>query len=154
MKSLLIGLTCLVTSSMAFSANIAGYWRTIDDKTGFSKALMEIKQQNDGTYTATVVKILPRPGYTPKENCQNCPAPVTNKRILGLTTVWGLKEDPKKPNYYTDAQVLDPLSGKIYKGKVKMNADGRILTMRGYIGISAIGRSQTWIRETDVKDVN
>lgn len=154
MKSLLIGLTCLVTSSMAFSANIAGYWRTIDDKTGFSKALMEIKQQNDGTYTATVVKILPRPGYTPKENCQNCPAPFTNKRILGLTTIWGLKEDPKKPNYYTDAQVLDPLSGKIYKGKVKMNADGRILTMRGYVGISALGRSQTWIRETDIKDVN
>ena len=154
MKKILIGLTCLVTSSMAFSADISGYWRTIDDKTGFSKALMEIKQQNDDTYTATVVKILPRPGYTPKETCQHCPVPFTNKPILGLTTLWGLKADPKKPNYYIDAQVLDPLSGKIYKGKVKMNADGRILTMRGYVGISALGRSQTWIRETNVKDIN
>ena len=154
MKGLLIGLTCLITSSFAFSADIAGYWRTIDDKTGFSKAIMEIKQQADGTYDATVVKILPRPGYTPKEICQNCPAPYTNKRILGLTPVSGLKEDPKRPNNYIDAQVLDPLSGKIYKGKAKMSNDGRILTMRGYVGISALGRSQTWIRETNVKDAN
>ena len=154
MKRLLIGLTCLITSSFAFSADIAGYWRTIDDKTGFSKAIMEIKQQADGTYDATVVKILPRPGYTPKEICQNCPAPYTNKRILGLTPVSGLKEDPKRPNNYIDAQVLDPLSGKIYKGKAKMSNDGRILTMRGYVGISALGRSQTWIRETNVKDAN
>ncbi len=108
---------------------------------------MDIKQQADGTYTATVVKILPRPGYTPKETCQNCPAPFTNKPILGLTVLWGLKAVPNKPNYYEDARLIDPLSGKIYKSKVKMNADGRMLTMRGYVGISAIGRSQTWIRE-------
>lgn len=147
MKRLLIGLTCLITSSFAFSADIAGTWRTIDDKTGFSKALMDIKQQADGTYTATVVKILPRPGYTPKETCQNCPAPFTNKPILGLTVLWGLKATPDKPNQYENARLIDPLSGKIYKSKVKMNADGRMLTMRGYVGISAIGRSQTWIRE-------
>ena len=154
MKRLLIGLTCLITSSFAFSADIAGTWRTIDDKTGFSKALMDIKQQADGTYTATVVKILPRPGYTPKETCQNCPAPFTNKPILGLTVLWGLKATPDKPNQYENARLIDPLSGKIYKGKAKMSNDGRILTMRGYVGISALGRSQTWIRETNVKDAN
>ena len=61
--------------------------------------------------------------------------------------MWGLEADPKKENNYKDAQVLDPLSGKIYKGKVKVSEDGRRLTMRGYVGISALGRSQTWVRE-------
>ncbi len=147
MKNWIIGLTCLLTSSLAFSADIAGTWRTIDDKTGFSKALIEVKQQPDGTYNGTVIKSIPRPGYTPKETCQNCPAPFTNKPIAGLKVMWGLEADPKKENNYKDAQVLDPLSGKVYKGKVKVSEDGRRLTMRGYVGISALGRSQTWVRE-------
>lgn len=147
MKSLIIGLTCLLTSSFAFSADLVGTWRTIDDKTGFSKALIEIKKLNDGTYSGSIIKVLPRPGYTPKETCQNCPAPHTNKPMVGLNILWGLKADPNKENQFKDAQVLDPLTGKVYKGKVKMNADGRMLTLRGYVGISALGRSQTWIRD-------
>ena len=32
------------------AADLTGKWRTIDDKTGFSKAIVEIKQQSDGSY--------------------------------------------------------------------------------------------------------
>ncbi|MDD2946969.1 MAG: DUF2147 domain-containing protein [Acinetobacter sp.] len=42
--------------------------------------------------------------------------------------------------------VIDPLAGKIYDAKVRLNASGKRLTLRGYIGISALGRSQTWLR--------
>ena len=147
MKNWIVGITCLLTSSIALSADIVGTWRTIDDKTGFSKALVEIKQQPDGSYIGTIVKILPRPGYIPKETCQHCPPPYTNKPIVGLNIMWGLKADPSKENNFKDAQVLDPLSGKIYKGKAKIVGDGNRLSMRGYVGISLLGRSQTWIRE-------
>ncbi len=147
MKNWTLGLVCLMSCAMSHAADVAGIWRTIDDRTGFSKALVEIKKQPDGSYTGTIIKIIPRPNYTPKELCQHCPAPYTDKPILGLTVLWGLKADPNRPNQYTGAQVLDPLSGKIYKGKAKVNADNRQLTMRGYVGISALGRSQTWIRE-------
>jgi uncharacterized protein (DUF2147 family) len=131
---------------MSYAADITGVWRTIDDRTGFSKALVEVKKQSDGSYTGTIIKVIPRPNYTPKELCQNCPAPFTDKPILGLTILWGLKPDSNRANQYTGAQVLDPLSGKIYKGKAKVNADGRQLSMRGYVGISALGRSQIWVR--------
>ena len=140
-----IGLTLL--SSFSYAADISGVWRTVDDKTGFSKALIQIKQNSNGTYEGKIVKVIPRPGYTPKETCQNCPAPFTNKPNLGLTILMDLKQDPKNENNFINGKALDPLSGKIYSSKAKLSVDGRRLSMRGYVGISALGRSQTWLRE-------
>lgn len=44
-------------------------------------------------------------------------------------------------------KVLDPIVGKIYNLKIKATPDGRKLRVRGYIGTSMIGRSQTWLRK-------
>lgn len=147
LSTLVVASLALANFSLAQAADLTGKWRTIDDKTGFSKALIEIKQDNSGAYHGTIIKVIPRPGYTPKETCQNCPAPYTNKPMVGLTVLSGLKQDPKNDNNFINAKVLDPLSGKIYSGKAKLSPDGRRLSMRGYVGISALGRSQTWLRE-------
>lgn len=146
MKKWLVA-ACLIWSPMVYAADIVGTWRTIDDKTGFSKALVEIRQMPDGTYSGTITKILPRPGYIPKEFCQHCPSPYTSKPILGLNILTGLIADAKRSNNYISGKILDPLSGNIYKTKARLNLDGHSLTIRGYVGISALGRSQTWIRE-------
>ena len=132
-------------SSLAFAEDISGMWKNIDDKTGSSKAILEIRQENNGTYTAKIVKVTPRPGYTPKETCVDCPAPYTNKPILGLDVLTGLKA--AGDNNFVNAKVLDPLSGRIYSGKAKLSANGKRLTLRGYVGVSALGRSQTWIKQ-------
>lgn len=147
MKKYLICLFALSTCASSYAADIVGVWRSIDDKTGFAKALVEIKQESDNTYSGTIIKIIPRPNYTPKEFCQRCPEPYTNKRILGLTVINGLKQSENRPNVYDSGKILDPLSGNIYSNKAKISADGRRLTMRGYIGVSLLGRSQTWLRE-------
>lgn len=150
LKSLSIACAASVTllcASFAQAGDLTGTWRTIDDKTGFSKGLVEITKDSAGAYHGTIIKVIPRPGYTPKETCQNCPAPYTNKPMVGLTVLTGLQQDPRNENNFINAKVLDPLSGNIYKGKAKLSTDGRRLTMRGYVGISALGRSQTWIRE-------
>lgn len=141
-------LTALVFSSLSgltFAEDISGMWKNIDDKTGSSKAILEIRQENNGTYTAKIIKVTPRPGYTPKETCVDCPAPYTNKPILGLDVLTGLK--PAGDNNFVNAKVLDPLSGRIYSGKAKLSANGKRLTLRGYVGVSALGRSQTWIKQ-------
>ncbi|OAL80852.1 DUF2147 domain-containing protein [Acinetobacter sp. ANC 4779] len=143
-------LLCIAFASLAFSGNvlaedITGTWKTIDDKTGSSKAILEMRQENNGTYTAKIIKVTPRPGYTPKETCINCPAPYTNKPILGLDILTGLKA--ADDYHFVNAKVLDPLTGKIYSGKAKLSANGKRLTLRGYVGVSALGRSQTWIKQ-------
>ena len=142
---ILAALLLSVSSSAVFAEDISGSWKNIDDKTGSSKAILEIRQETNGTYTAKIVKVTPRPGYTPKETCVNCPAPYTDKPILGLDVLTGLKSIGD--NQFVNAKVLDPLNGKIYSGKAKLSPNGKRLTLRGYVGVSALGRSQTWIKQ-------
>jgi len=131
-------------SSLAFAQDITGTWKNIDDKTGSSKAILEIRQESNGTFTAKVIKITPRPGYTPKETCIKCPAPYTNKPILGMDVLTGLKY--VEGLNFSGGKIIDPLSGNIYSMKAKLSANGKRLNLRGYVGISALGRSQTWIK--------
>lgn len=136
-----------LTSSMVFAQDLSGLWLQIDDKTGSPKAIIEISQKSDGSFSGVINKVTPRPGYTPKETCVNCPAPYTGKPILGLEVIKGLKSTT--PNNYGGGRVLDPLTGKIYDLKGRISSNGKRLTLRGYIGISAIGRTQTWIRASN-----
>ncbi len=139
---------CMLFSivSWTHAADITGTWRTVDDKTGYVRAYIQIEKQKDDTYAGKIIKDFPAPGEVPLTQCHNCPAPFTNKQIIGLTILQKMKVDPKDPNNYIGGEVLDPRGGKIYHGKARLNASGNRLTLRGYIGISMIGRSQTWIR--------
>ena len=146
MAKQLIGVLLLsAVSSFSFAEGIIGLWQTIDDKTGAPKALVEIRKEADNTYAGKVVKLTPRAGYTPKETCVDCPAPYTNKPILGLDSLTGLKHS--SGNNYTGGRILDPNTGKVYSMKAKLSSNGNRLTLRGYVGVSVLGRTQIWIRE-------
>ena len=131
-------------SSFSFAEDIIGLWQSIDDKTGAPKALVEIRKEADNTYAGKVVKLTPRAGYTPKETCVDCPPPYTNKPIIGLDVVTGLKSTDGFN--YTSGRILDPNTGKLYSMKAKLSSNGKRLHLRGYLGISALGRNQIWIR--------
>ena len=60
-----------------------------------------------------------------------------------MTIAEGLTKDGDQ---YTDGKILDPENGKIYNCKMQLNEAGDELEVRGYIGISLIGRSQIWKR--------
>ena len=142
---LLAAFASLVFSGNVLAQDLSGTWQQIDDKTGSPKAIIEIRKEANNTYTGKIVKITPRPGYTPRETCNHCPSPYTNQPILGMDVLKGLKHVPDTTEY-EKGTVIDPLAGKIYSAKVRLSATGKRLTLRGYIGISAIGRSQTWLR--------
>ncbi|WP_424893897.1 DUF2147 domain-containing protein [Acinetobacter courvalinii] len=143
-KSLISILFLTMISSFSFAQDITGLWQSIDDKTGAPKGIVEIRQEANGTYTGKVVKITPRTGYVPKEICVDCPAPYSNKPIIGLDVLTGLKHS--EGLNYTSGRILDPNTGKIYSMKAKLSANGKRLHLRGYLGISALGRNQIWIR--------
>ncbi|MGY5394027.1 DUF2147 domain-containing protein [Acinetobacter sp. NigerLNRRAM0016] len=135
----------VIASTGALAQDITGTWQQIDDKTGSPKAVIEIRKESNNTFTGKIVKITPRPGYTPRERCNNCPAPYTNQPILGMEILKGLKQ-VEGTSSYEKGRVIDPLSGKFYDAKMKLNASGKRLSLRAYMGVSALGRNQTWLR--------
>ena len=143
-KQFIGALLLSAVSSFSFAEDIIGLWQSIDDKTGAPKALVEIRKEADNTYAGKVVKLTPRAGYTPKETCVNCPPPYTNKPIIGLDVVTGLKSTDGFN--YTSGRILDPNTGKLYSMKAKLSSNGKRLHLRGYLGVSALGRNQIWIR--------
>ena len=138
MKKIL--LTCYILLiaffAQAQSTDILGKWMTIDDESGQAKSIVEIFKKSDGKYYGKIVKLLQKPE---NENCVNCKDDRKNKPLLGLEIIRGLKKDG---NEYTAGNITDPKSGKTYKCTI--TRDGDKLNVRGYMGFSLIGRTQTW----------
>ena len=142
----ILGLVLSLASVTAFSATIEGFWHSIDDRTGEKLSIVEIRKGADGTFRGKILYRYPVPGGVALTHCTKCPPPYTNQPIVGLEFFSGFKEDPDKRNAYVDGKVLEAKSGKIYKGKANLSADGKRLRLRGYVGVSALGRTQVWIR--------
>lgn len=142
--------SCLCFLTFTASArDISGLWKTIDEQTGYSRADVLITKNADQTYSGKIVAIRPLPFKPLVETCTKCKGSLKNAPYVGLQIVSGFRQNPNKPLEYEHGKVLDPLSGNLYKGKAKLSENGKRLSMRGYVGISALGRSTTWIRAED-----
>ena len=142
----IVGFSIACASLTTFAASIEGYWKSIEERTGEQLSIVEIRKGNDGRYHGKIVYRYPNSHGIALTNCTKCPAPYTNKPILGLEILSGFREDPNKPDSYIDGRVLEPTSGRIYKGKAVVSGEGKRLRMRGYMGVSALGRTVVWIR--------
>lgn len=125
-----------------------GYWKTIDDVTGKPKAIVKISQTTNQALTGQVIKIFPSPGHDQNELCTACSGSKHNKRIVGMVILEGLKQNKKQPNEWSGGKILDPKNGKEYRCLIQVIDNGQKLNVRGYIGISLFGRSQTWLTAT------
>lgn len=65
------------------------------------------------------------------------------KKLVGKTILTGFKYAGK--NVWEDGKIYDPENGKTYSCKITLKANGDI-TVRGFIGISLLGRNTTWKR--------
>ena len=133
----------MVFSSATFAADVspAGTWTTISDKDGKPRSIVRTRVSR-GTLYASIVKVFPRPGD--KKVCIYCTGSRKNKKIIGMTFLWGMKK--VGPNKWSGGRILDPETGKIYRCNITVASGGKKLIVRGYVGVSAIGRSQNWIR--------
>ncbi len=135
-------LTCAALSAWASDSPV-GVWRTIDDKTGKEKSLVRISEVN-GELRGTIEKLFREPGEEPNPNCDKCPGEKKNKPVIGMTILTGLKRDGQE---YAGGEILDPANGKTYKCKMWTTDGGKKLNVRGFIGVSVLGRTQVWVRE-------
>lgn len=69
-----------------------------------------------------------------------------SRRLLGTYILEGFQYDSTS-NKWRNGTVYDPTTGKTYKGILRVSDDLQQLHLRGYIGISLIGREVIWTRE-------
>lgn len=145
-----LGASAVLLCSMAtvgFASQLAspiGYWNQISDKTGKLHSIVKIWQAK-GQLKGTVVRGFGVDGKAPNKYCVACEGALKNKKIVGMTIIWGMKYNPSS-HRWEGGRILDPDSGSIYKANMTLINGGKQLKVRGYIGISLFGRSQVWNR--------
>ena len=136
---LILSIVVFFIFQLSFSQTIFGKWKTVDDETGMESGIVEIYEKAGKVY-GRIIEILEKEKKQFK--CEMCEGEDKNKPILGLVIIKGLK---KKGDFYEGGKVTDPKNGKSYHCKMSLEGKDKLI-VRGYIGISLFGRSQTWFR--------
>lgn len=130
--------------------SILGVWATDSDGDG-GQAHIEIYAVG-GRYSGKIVW-LEEPLYSaenedgeegePKVDKNNPDPAMQSRPIMGLELMEGFKFDGKVT--WKKGTIYDPDNGKTYKCKVRIGDNGE-LNVRGYIGVSMLGRTSLWTR--------
>lgn len=117
-----------------------------DWKTGTGNAIVRI-YKNGQKYQGKIVWLKePNDPETGKPKIdKNHPEEGSRTRpILGLVNVWGFRF--AKKNNWEEGNIYDPKNGNTYSCTIKMTSQNTI-EVRGFIGVSLIGRTDTWTRQ-------
>lgn len=132
-------LFCVLFFQICWSQSILGKWKTIDDVTGKEKGIVEIYEHKGKIY-GKIIDIFEADKKHLK--CDKCQGEEKGKPILGLNIIKGLV---KNGDVYDSGKIIDPKNGKSYNCKVSFEGKDKLI-VRGFVGISILGRSQTWTR--------
>lgn len=138
-KKALFLIVFLVIAQSSPAQSILGKWKTIDDISGKEKGVVEIYER-DGKYFARITEIFD-PAHRFKK-CSLCCCEEKDKPLMGLVIIKDLKKDDDE---YNGGEVLDPKNGKYYDCYIKLVNNDK-LKIRGYIGVTLLGRTQYWYR--------
>ena len=128
----------------AADSSLAGRWRTLDDKTQKARGVVLLYEQGGAIFG----KI--ESSFDPKEAgeiCSKCDGDRRGKPVIGLVFLRNMKKHGAAE--YAGGDILDPDSGWLYRCKITVEDGGRKLVVRGFLGVSLIGRSQVWLREVE-----
>ena len=136
-----LGLSLVSSLALASDPLHGTKWKTIDDVTKKPLSVVQFTETSNGVLSAKIVDVLEA---SESEKCTKCAGKFHNKPLKGIQIVAGLKNTAN--NMYDGGKITDPKNGKTYSFNAKLSQDGKTLAGRGYIGISALGRNQTWVR--------
>jgi uncharacterized protein (DUF2147 family) len=80
-------------------------------------------------------------GVTSRKDTKNSDASLRNRNLKDLVILTDMEYDDGE---WEDGKVYDPEKGKTYSCTMKLN--GNQLNLRGYVGVSLLGRTSVWTR--------
>ena len=120
---------------------IVGVW-----KTGEGNAMVRIYKNGD-KYQGKIVWLKepndPETGK-PKQDKNHPDEANKTRALLGMINIWGFTY--KENNLWDDGNIYDPKNGNTYSCTMKLQ-NANSLEVRGYIGVSIIGRTDTWTKQ-------
>ncbi len=120
---------------------LMGYW-----KTGDGKAIVQIYKKGEQFFGKIVWLAEPNDPQTgaPKKDGKNEDEKLQSRPLLGMENLTNFKYIEK--GVWEDGKIYDPKSGETYSCTLKLT-DANTLDVRGYVGISLFGRTDTWKRQ-------
>lgn len=79
---------------------------------------------------------------------ENADPALRERKVLGLRVLEGVNPKPDKKGYWRGGKVYDPDNGKTYRCTLSLDKQGN-MKLRGFIGISLIGRNSFWTPVTE-----
>lgn len=142
LKKAVIGLS--TATVMSLSANVTAkdalhntVWKVVDEK-GKSDALIKISKEGQ-YFVGRLHKNLSK-----QTICTDCKGKYKDKSLLNVALINKVKA--QGAGKYGEGTILDPTEDKTYKVRLELIDNNQKLKVRGYLGISLLGRTQTWIR--------
>lgn len=129
------------TISSAQKDKVEGFWLNQE-----KEAKVEIYKAKNGKFYGKIVWLKePNRDGKPKTDINNPKESLKSQPIIGLLILKAFNKDGE--NTYEDGTIYDPKNGKTYSCKITYeNANN--LSIRGYVGISMLGRTTKWTRTT------
>lgn len=129
----------------ALARSPLGVWATKNDRA-------HVRITRCGTSLCGAIVWLKRPlrNGRPKIDRHNPNPRLRARPLVGLRILTGFKAAARSRDRWVDGSIYDPGSGKTYHSTIRLEPGG-MLGVRGYIGWSVFGRTETWTRARDGK---
>jgi len=141
----------LISATYLFSQDankIVGFWLTQE-----GDSQVKIFKATNGKYYGKIVwlKDLNEEDGTPKVDDKNPDAKLQTRPIMDLLLLNSFLYDENNKEW-NKGTIYDPKSGNTYKCYLWFEDNPEILHVKGYIGVSLIGRKVEWTREAEQRN--